>query len=267
MSSVTRGRTARESNPASDRVGAEALSVKIDAGFRLKGPHRDHVAFPADPGGGRDRLIASVMPMLVRQCNRFLGRHPRLRVQFDLEDLLQECWVALIQRFPVYDPARGKFTTFAGLIARQTLCSVAERARTVRVGRDALEKLDSPGDYAPADLMPIRRAMAPTAPIEGQPLEAGGPGVPELAARAESAELAREAVSELVSRLPRRGAAVVRRFHGLGGGRGEAHASIGRRLGLSCARVTVERSRAEAAFRAAPETPALRAALAACGAR
>ena len=74
------------------------------------------------------RRINGVMPMLTGMVRRWLRNRPaRHRAQLDLEDLLQELWLELIAKDHHYNPARGRFTTFAAMVAWQRLAELADQ--------------------------------------------------------------------------------------------------------------------------------------------
>jgi RNA polymerase sigma factor (sigma-70 family) len=250
------------------RRRGSAGPAPIDADFKLPEPYQHHAAFPVDPDNERDRIIASVGPLIVRESQRFLRQlRPHERIQLELTDLIQEAWAVILHKIRLYDPDRAALTTFCGLVIVQRFKELRNQARAVRVPRRGYAKLAAAGEYSEADLMPIRRAMKPVKRIEGHHLQSDSPEASELAARSESAHLAREAVDEVVSRLPRRAAAILRRYHGLGGRPAESPARIGRRFGLSSAGITGVRLKGKAAIRSAAGNPKLSRALDCCGIR
>jgi hypothetical protein len=73
---------------------------------------------------------------------------PRERANYDAEDVLMECWLALRDRDHKYDPERGKYITFAGPVIEHHLYAVREKARVVRSPRNSSCRL---GGYAQAE--------------------------------------------------------------------------------------------------------------------
>jgi hypothetical protein len=73
---------------------------------------------------------------------------PRERANYDAEDVLMECWLALRDRDHKYDPERGKYITFAGPVIEHHLYAVREKARVVRSPRNSSCRL---GGYALAE--------------------------------------------------------------------------------------------------------------------
>lgn len=87
----------------------------------------------------RDQAIASVHRLIWRIVNRHV-RH----VKGDADDAYQECVAILCQRWPHYDPARAKFTTFTMNVCRRHLRQMYILGRlgggAVRVSRAGYEQ-------------------------------------------------------------------------------------------------------------------------------
>jgi DNA-directed RNA polymerase specialized sigma24 family protein len=81
----------------------------------------------------RNRLALSVWPMLNQKAARFArGRFARL-AGLTADDLAAEAIAAILRRLDKWQPARGSFTTWAGLEARAAF-GVAAGARVGREG-------------------------------------------------------------------------------------------------------------------------------------
>jgi hypothetical protein len=95
--------------------------------------HEDHDAIVPNPESETVRRINSVIPLVIKEVNRFLpGLSPGRRAQLDATDLLQEVWRVLLERDHYYDPARGAYTTFALMIVKQKLGEIGKRSRVDR---------------------------------------------------------------------------------------------------------------------------------------
>ncbi|WP_020467617.1 sigma-70 family RNA polymerase sigma factor [Singulisphaera acidiphila] len=86
----------------------------------------------------REERLRSVWPFLTRRALEFSKTlKERERVNFDLEDVAAELWVALATRDHKWSPERGRYLTFAGTIIDNELCSIRDRARTVQSPRNS----------------------------------------------------------------------------------------------------------------------------------
>lgn len=82
--------------------------------------------------------IKSIWAFLVRKALNFHRTlKPQEKVNFDLEDLLAELYVALAERDHKWSPDRGKYITFAGAIIDHELYAIRDKARTVESPRNA----------------------------------------------------------------------------------------------------------------------------------
>jgi RNA polymerase sigma factor (sigma-70 family) len=72
----------------------------------------------------------------------------RERANYDVEDVLMECWLALRDRDDKYDPERGRYITFAGPVIEHHLYAIREKARVVRSPRNSSCRLNG---YAQAE--------------------------------------------------------------------------------------------------------------------
>jgi RNA polymerase sigma factor (sigma-70 family) len=89
---------------------------------------------PSETDHGAAGRIASVMPMVTRIASRWLGRLPeRHRRTIDLEDALQEVCLHLFSVDHRFDPARGRYTTFATVVTRRLLHGIGYRNPGVRL--------------------------------------------------------------------------------------------------------------------------------------
>ena len=78
----------------------------------------------ATAASDRDKLIASVLPMVVRVAVKVFGRG---KVS---DDVLQEGALALVRKAPLFDPARAKFTTFAWCCLSSHFSQLVAKQRT-----------------------------------------------------------------------------------------------------------------------------------------
>ena len=200
--------------------------------------------------------IRSVWPFMVRRVSAFqatLG--PRSRANFDLEDTLAECWIALAQRDHKWDVGRGRYITFAGSVVDHALDSVRDRARTVQSPRNSSSRLkayraaEAAGTLTPRlarTAEDIRRAYGEfeSADSEHERLAAGDDPA-GLAERREADELLRTALAGLDPAE----AAVIRHAFGLGGVPAMRIGQIAASLGCSPAAVTQTKARALAKVR------------------
>lgn len=77
--------------------------------------------------------IRSVWPFLVQRVIAFEETlRPRERANFDAEDTLTEVWIELARKDSKWDPARGKYITFAGKLLRNRLDAIRDESRTVQ---------------------------------------------------------------------------------------------------------------------------------------
>jgi DNA-directed RNA polymerase specialized sigma24 family protein len=85
-----------------------------------------------------DERIRSVWPFLVRAVLAFQKRlKDRERANFDCEDTLSSIFIDLRERDHRWVPARGKYITFAGEIARHTMFAIRDKSRTVESPRNS----------------------------------------------------------------------------------------------------------------------------------
>ena len=105
----------------------------------------------------RAERIQSVWPFMVKKALAF--RHqmkPRESANVDLEDFLLSLWVALADRDHKWEPARGKYITFAGRIIDNALIDLRDKARVVEAPKNAscrlkeYGRLEAAGKLSPA---------------------------------------------------------------------------------------------------------------------
>jgi DNA-directed RNA polymerase specialized sigma24 family protein len=131
----------------------------------------------------RDRLALSVWPMLNQKAARFArGRLARL-AGLTADDLAAEAFAAMLRRLDKWQPARGSFTTWAGLEAR-TAFGVAAGARVGRNGAYTRHDIGRPlgqsadwlvappaGSAEPIRAAAVRAALGRLAPADRELIE------------------------------------------------------------------------------------------------
>lgn len=106
--------------------------------FRALGDQQEFLDSAAAETASRDERIRSIWPFIVRRSRQFYYTlKPRERVNFDPEDTLTELWVALAERDHKWEPAKGKYITFAGTIIDRELCAIRDKSRTVESPRNS----------------------------------------------------------------------------------------------------------------------------------
>ena len=215
-------------------------------------PLDDDAASAATP----EERIKSVWPFMVRRVSAFqatLG--PRSRANFDLEDTLAECWIALAERDHKWDVGRGRYVTFAGVVVDHALDSVRDRARTVQSPRHSSWRLkayraaEAAGTLTPRlarTAEDIRRAYGEfeSADSEHERLAAGDDPA-GLAERREADEL----LAMALAGLDPAEAAVIRHAFGLGGAPAMTIDRIAEALGITPDSVRSLKGRATAKLR------------------
>jgi hypothetical protein len=233
--------------------------------------------YPFGPGPhpvlGRDipvdapvaQRVRSAWAFLVQQTTRRAAMAAERGVPLDAEELLQSAVAELVRRDHLYDPARGKYTTFCKVILRNVVADALDRAGPVRLParcrkqRADLEResLDRELTAAEAEqLGRIRAAMAQVEPADDLREALARQADDGPLDRDEDARLARDAVARAVRRLDPQLAYLLGRSHGLFGGREASIAECGRALGLgpSVARALLEEAIAQCREELDPET-------------
>lgn len=76
--------------------------------------------------------LRSIWRYLVKNVGRFsLTMKPCERAVISVEDMIQDVAIGLAQKDHLWDPARGRYSTFATMVMRSVLSGSRERARTV----------------------------------------------------------------------------------------------------------------------------------------
>lgn len=86
--------------------------------------------------------IRSIWPFLVGRAQSFQSTlKPRERVNTDIEDTISALYIALVEKDKDWEPARGKYITFAGVVIEREFCSIRDKARTVHSPRNSSGRL------------------------------------------------------------------------------------------------------------------------------
>src|SRR5262249_54396751 len=152
---------------------------------------------------------------------------PRERVAYSFDDLLQEAWIALLKKHRHFDPARGRYTTFATRVIKCLLSDI--RFRCQLVGPSRYQFSVTKMDASRADEVPIRLRLKRVKSTHSRKITDWRPGPQKLAEHAETAVIAEQAVGELLTMVPGEYAEMIRRYHGLGGQPGEESGQIARK--------------------------------------
>lgn len=82
--------------------------------------------------------IRSVWPFLVRTVLDFADTlRPRDRANFDPEDVITELYLTLLEKDDKWEPARGRYLTYAGKVVENELHAIRDRSHTVHSPRNS----------------------------------------------------------------------------------------------------------------------------------
>lgn len=188
---------------------------------------------------------------LARKVRRYAATFTeRERASFDAEDLMHEVIGALIERDSYWDPARGRYCTFADRVARSILSRKREQARVVHAPHSALAQLsqardreargESLGEVRRATLAKIARTFGTTEVCSPSLLQ------PERAAAAAPPRELIEALKGLKNPMQ---ALVLARTGGLFGAPARTTREVAAELGLDPVRVARIQAGARKALR------------------
>lgn len=152
------------------------------------------------------RRIVSVVPLLTRIVKVWLKRcHQRERSQYDVDDILQEIWVELLKKDRYWDSGRGKYTTYAAMIAVRYLTDLRNQCHLVRSPRDTAARLERLGTEKAETLECIRRSMRQVGSITADMLDQDVDPTFDAAANHDIGTLSLFAIGEAVRRLKDKG--------------------------------------------------------------
>jgi RNA polymerase sigma factor (sigma-70 family) len=211
--------------------------------FTLPYPHADHEVFPQEFDNDRDRRIASVMPRVVSQLNKFRANlRPNEVPFFDLDDLLQEIWITLCEKDHYFDPERSKYITFANLITNQKLADVRNRWHTVEGPRDTAARLRREDLEDPRLIESIRHTIRDVTPLTDECL------LVDETDRAEESDLQKQAREMVLTALQQLSSPlmvlVLKWAYGLLDHHPKSTTEIAERMKISVNRVTMLKKRA-----------------------
>jgi hypothetical protein len=205
--------------------------------------------------------IRSVWPFLVKAVLRFaetLG--PRDRANFDPEDVISELCVTLLERDDKWEPARGKYLTFAGKVVENELHAIRDRAHTVHSPRNSSCRLRQYAAARRAGTLSDRKAKTESdirrvvgsgqaiAAIVDAPTVA--PDTAEIVAHRDHLRLVRSAVIAGIKALAPDEAAAVGGAYGLWGRSEQPLALIAFKQRMTVDEVKKVKGRAQAKIRA-----------------
>lgn len=150
-------------------IGNQAVPVRsrTKAKFVLPLDH-EYECIPAGEQGEAALRIRSIVPLVVQKCNLFCrSLRKRESGQFDVVDVLQEIWVALLEKDRYFNPNLGiKYSTWALLVVKQQLGILRNRSHMVNSPRDTAAKLKNREHENPALIAKISHAIAETYSLE-----------------------------------------------------------------------------------------------------
>ena len=116
----------------------KAQSEQSSPLFHALGKHHQFLDEQAAAEATVAERIRSVWPFMVSRVKKFQATLThRDQVNFDAEDTLMELRVALTENDAQWEPDRGKYITYAGVIIDRELCAIRDKARTVHSPRNS----------------------------------------------------------------------------------------------------------------------------------
>ncbi len=107
------------------------------------------MARDCEAGAPFEARLKSVWPYIVRRARRFAATlSDRERANLEAEDLVQRITLALVERDAKWEPARGRYITFAERVIRNVVVIERERARVVEAPSNAVSRLRTYRDLA-----------------------------------------------------------------------------------------------------------------------
>lgn len=207
-----------------------------------------------------DRL-RSVWPYIVRKCVRFCGRlKVRERATLSVEDAVNEVAAALAEKDSRFDPAKGRYITFAEWVAKSVLATGREKSRIVNssntLGR--LRRYRAKGELdrdQRAVVESLERTLEPVDSIVGDHTPGRGHDtVPDAIAAREDALREHDLLLQAFRGMDAMEAMVLARIYGIGPADPLTPAEVGRAISMSSAAVRQLEVRAKANLKARIES-------------
>ena len=224
------------------------------ATFRLPSPFADHRPFPLQARDSREEAIANVMPLAIKTILNFLKRlSPRERAQYDLDDLSQEIWILLHDKYDKWDPGISRFTTFSRDLTIKFLSEIRNHCRVVDTPRDTALRLSNPGSHREQTLVALRQAVRVPTSLDKDDLVYApkvGEGLDEVATQAEATYAVKVLFQAMMSLLSHREIKILSLYYGVLGNTAIEPKKIAGKLGLTLYDLTLARQEAEAKLRA-----------------
>lgn len=174
------------------------------APFKLQARYREHDAIATGDDRPLTDRINSVIPHTVKSLHVFISRlRPGDQAAFDFPDLLQEMWITLWIRDKDFDPAKGKYITFAAMIVHQKLSEIRNRWNLVKGPRNtaALLRDSETESNDDAELERVRRTTREISPIEDAVIFDNSESDEETALRHERVDLMKTEVIRAIDKL------------------------------------------------------------------
>lgn len=132
---MSRKRRGRETTGESARLRYPLLDAYGDAKVRFLDAEEAAKAT-------REDRIRSIWPYLVRTVLDYADSlPPRALANYDPEDVVAELYAVLAERDHLWEPARGKYLSFAGRVIAHELLAIRDRAGTVHSPRNSASRL------------------------------------------------------------------------------------------------------------------------------
>lgn len=124
------------------RKRREPLSDSKYPIFGMFGANPKMLTFEQSLTATADQRIESVWRFLVRRALLFAeGMRGQELANFDVEDVLMELYVELREKDHKWEPARGRYITYAARLAQRHISGMKDRARTVQSPRNSSSRI------------------------------------------------------------------------------------------------------------------------------